>query len=155
MIIMALDEPEINIDQLLEQENYHNKTEAWNKLNKTLKIQKLHAFSERYGKEKKYTVQEIKQLKRVFSEALEKKKLQKTKEVTYDKHKQEVMDVPGLFYNNTNHSFTIRADAKRVSTLKSLTPKRVTGKLKPPVNKKDIKDTQIENIEDESKSSDK
>jgi uncharacterized protein YcbK (DUF882 family) len=152
---MALDESEINIDQLLEQENSHNKTEAWNKLNKTLKIQKLHAFSERYGKEKKYTVQEIKQLKRFFSDALEKKKLQKTKEVTYDKNKQEVMDVPGLFYNNTNHSFTIRADIKRISTLKSLTPKRVTGKLKPPVNKKDIKDTQIENIEDESKSSDK
>lgn len=152
---MALDEPEINIDQLLDQENSHNKTEAWNKLNKTLKIQKLHAFSERYGKDKKYTVQEIKQLKRFFSDALEKKKLQKTKEVTYDKHKQEVTDVPGLFYNNTNHSFTIRADTKRISTLKSLTPKRVTGKLKPPVNKKDIKDTQIENLEDESNTSDK
>ena len=152
---MALDEIEINIDQLLDQENSHNKTEAWNKLNKTLKIQKLHAFSERYGKDKKYTVQEIKQLKRFFSDALEKKKLQKTKEVTYDKHKQEVTDVPGLFYNNTNHSFTIRADTKRISTLKSLTPKRVTGKLKPPVNKKDIKDTQIENLEDESNTSDK
>lgn len=152
---MALDEPEINIDQLLDQENSHNKTEAWNKLNKTLKIQKLHAFSERYGKDKKYTVQEIKQLKRFFSDALEKKKLQKTKEVTYDKHKQEVTDVPGLFYNNTNHSFTIRADTKRISTLKSLTPKRVTGKLKPSVNKKDIKDIQIENVEDESNASDK
>ena len=34
---MALDETEINIDQLLDQENSHNKTEAWNKLNKTLK----------------------------------------------------------------------------------------------------------------------
>jgi hypothetical protein len=145
---------EINIDQLLDQENTHNKTEAWNKLNKTIKIQKLHAFSERYGKEKKYTTQEIKQLKRFFSDALEKKKLQKTKEVIYDKHTHEVTDVPGLFYNGTNRSFTIRADTKRISTLKGLTPKRTTGKLKPPVNEKDI-NTKEENTEDVPITSDK
>lgn len=124
---------ELTIDQILDNENCHNKTEAWNKLNKTLKIQKLHAFSEKFGIENDYTPLEIIQLKTFFSESLEKKKLQKTKEVIYDKLTQEVKDVPGLFYNQSNHSFTIRADTKRISTLKSLTPKRISGKLKPVV----------------------
>ena len=124
--------PEIlTTDQILDNENCRNKTEAWNKLNKTLKIQKLHSFSEKYGTENKYTQTEVVALKRFFTEALEKKKLQKTKEVMYDKLTQEVKDVPGLFLNPANHSFTIRADTKRISTLKSLTPKRLSGKLKP------------------------
>lgn len=124
-------EPVLTIDQILDNENCHNKTEAWNKLNKTLKIQKLHAFSDKFGSENKYTQTEIVHLKRFFTEALEKKKLQKTKEVMYDKITQEVKDVPGLFMNPSSHSFTIRADTKRISTLKSLTPKRISGKLKP------------------------
>ena len=118
-----------NVEQLLDQENTKNKTESWNKLNKTLKIQKLHAFAEKHGKEKKYNAKEIKQLKMFFNHCLDKNKLLKTKEVAYDKKTQEVNDVPGLLYGNNN--FTIRNDAKRVSTLKSLAPKRGTEKLKP------------------------
>ena len=117
-----------DIDVILEQENTHNKTESWNKLNKTTKLQKLHHFSERYGKEHNYSVKEIKQLKHFFSDALEKKKIQKTKEVVYDKNKQEVLDVPGLMLHPTTRVFTLRNDAKHVSTLKSLPPKRGSGK---------------------------
>jgi len=120
---------EVNIDNLLDQENIHNKTESWNKLNKTLKIQKLHHFSEKYGKEHKYSVKEIKQLKHFFTDSLEKKKLQKAKEVMYDKYTQEITEIPGLYYHATNKAFTIRADVKRQSTLKSLTPKRFTENL--------------------------
>jgi len=120
---------EVNIDNLLDQENIHNKTESWNKLNKTLKIQKLHHFSEKYGKEHKYSVKEIKLLKHFFTDSLDKKKLQKAKEVMYDKYTQEITEIPGLYYHAINKAFTIRADVKRQSTLKSLTPKRFTEKL--------------------------
>lgn len=132
-------EDEVNIDTLLDQENIHNKTESWNKLNKTLKIQKLHYFSEKYGKEHKYSAKEIKQLKHFFSDALEKKKLQKAKEVVYDKNTQEIMEIPGLYYHVTSKAFTIRADVKRQSTLKSLTPKRAVEKLNVEEEKEDSK----------------
>lgn len=124
---------EINIDELLEKENSQNKTESWNKLNKTLKIQMLHKFSEKYGKQHKHSAKEIKQLKHFFSNALENSKLQKAKDVIYDKSTQEVMEVPGLLFNPTSNAFTLRADTKRVSTLKSLTPKRNSEKNKSPV----------------------
>ena len=130
---------EVNIDNLLDQENIHNKTESWNKLNKTLKIQKLHYFSEKYGKEHKYSAKEIKQLKHFFSDALEKKKLQKAKEVVYDKNSQEIMEIPGLYYHVISKAFTIRADGKRQSTLKSLTPKRAVEKLNVEDEKEDSK----------------
>ena len=57
-----------DIDKFLDQEKLQNKTESWNKLNKTTKIQKLHVYSEKYGKEQGYSAKEIKALKMFFSE---------------------------------------------------------------------------------------
>ena len=114
------------IDRLLEQEKLHNKTESWPKLDKTIKIQKLHAFAEKYGKLHTLPVKDIKSLKMFFSDCLEKNKLQKTKDVVYDKETKEISSIPALFFNSTNRNFTLKImDAKRVSTLKSLTPKRI------------------------------
>ena len=116
-----------NLDKLLEKEKQHNKTESWNKLNKTAKLQKLHQFAERYGKENALPVKEVKTLKQFFIDCLEKDKIQKAKDVNYDKDAQEILSIPALFYNSLSHNFTLRnMDAKRVSTLKSLTPKRTT-----------------------------
>ena len=113
------------IDQLLEKEKQHNKTETWNKLDKTVKIQKLHQYAEKYGKDHNLPVKEIKSLKIFFNDCLEKNKLQKTKEVNYDKEGRIITSIPSLSFNATSHNFTLRiVDAKRVSTLKSLTPKR-------------------------------
>jgi hypothetical protein len=117
------------IDQMLEKEKQHNKTETWNKLDKTIKIQKLHQFAEKYGKEHALPMKEVKSLKAFFLDCLEKNKLQKTKDVIYEKEKREITSIPALHFNTISHNFTLKIiDAKRVSTLKSLTPKRVTEK---------------------------
>ena len=114
-----------DIDRLLENEKRQNKLETWNKLDRTVKTQKLHAYAEKYGKEHNLPVKEIRLLKQFFIECLEKNKLQKTKDVCYDKEKQVIVSIVSLQFNKTNHSFTLKnIDAKRVSTIKSLTPKR-------------------------------
>lgn len=116
-----------DIDQLLETEKQQNKADAWNKLDKTVKIQKLHIFAEKYGKDNTIPVKDIKALKYFFSESLEKNKLQKTKDVVYDKEKGVIQSIPALFFNIANRVFTLKQlDVKRVSTLKSLTPSRFT-----------------------------
>jgi hypothetical protein len=121
----ALKNQVLNIDQLLEKEKLHNKTESWNKLDKTEKIQKLHTFAEKYGKDNAMALKDIKSLKYFFKECLEKNKLQKTKDVYYDKDTREIQSIPSLYFNQLNRNFTLKIiDAKRVSTLKSLTPKR-------------------------------
>jgi hypothetical protein len=114
------------LDNLLEKEKQQNKSDTWNKLDKTVKIQKLHIFAEKYGKDNTLPVKDIKSLKHFFSDALNKNKLQKTKDVVYDKEKGAVQSIPALFFNVGNRAFTLKnLDAKRVSTLKSLTPKRI------------------------------
>lgn len=119
------------IDQLLEREKQHNKTESWNKLDKTAKIQKLHTFAEKYGKDNSLALKDIKALKLFFKDCLEKNKLQKTKDVQYNKDTREIIAIPSLFLSPLNRNFTLKImDAKRVSTLKSLTPKRVSETAK-------------------------
>jgi len=120
-----------NIDSILENEKQKNKSDSWNKLDKTVKIQKLHAFAEKHGRENGYPVKEVKNLKVFFVDCLNKAKLQKTKDVVYDKETGEITAIPALFFNSITHNFTLKImDSKRVSTLKSLTPKRITEKNK-------------------------
>ena len=118
----------VDIDKILENEKQINKNDNWNKLDKTMKIQKLHSFAEKYGKDNSLPIKTIKTLKAFFIDCLEKNKLLKTKEVLYDKEKGEITSIPTLTINNQTKNFTLRQCDKRVSTLKSLTPKRVTSK---------------------------
>ena len=124
-------EKEENVDHILENEIQQNKNETWNKLNKTTKIQKLHEYADKYGIEHRYSGEDTQALKQFFVESLERGKLLKTKEVNYNKTTQQIIDIQGLHYHTNTHKFTLRIiDAKRVSTLKSLTPKRVcSGKI--------------------------
>lgn len=120
----------VNLDILLEKEKQNNKADSWNKLDKTVKTQALHSFAETYGKDKSLSAKDVKSLKLFFSECLKTNKLNKTKDVKYDKDTRMVLGIPALFYNTVNHNFTLKnIDAKRVSTLKSLTPKRTSDKI--------------------------
>lgn len=115
-----------SIDQMLENEIQHNKSDNWNKLDKTAKIQRLTAFADSYGKTNGLTTKDIKGLRLFFVDCLNKNKLQKAKDLVYDKETGEIISIPSLFFNTINQSYTLRiTDIKRVSTLKSLTPKRV------------------------------
>lgn len=116
-----------NIDKMLENEKLHNKTESWNKLDRTIKIQRLHCFAEKYGRDNNLPVKDIKSLKSFFVECLEKGKLQRTKDIQYNRDTQDIVSIPALQFNTNTRNFTLKiTDAKRVSTLKSLTPKRIS-----------------------------
>jgi len=127
-------ENELNYNEIakyLENEKNKNKQDSWNKLDKTDKIQKLHAFAEKYGKDNGIPIKEIKNLKMFFKDCLEKNKLQKTKDVVYDKEHQVITSIPSLLFNTNTRAFTLKImDSKRVSTIKSLTPKRSSEKNK-------------------------
>lgn len=115
------------LDKLLDSERQHNKTESWNKLDNTIKIQRLHAYAEVFGINNHLPAKDVKLLKVYFVECLTKNKLQKAKDVIYSKESQEVVSVPGLGYSASTSSpmFSLRSmDSSRVSTVNSLTPKR-------------------------------
>lgn len=116
-------EPEFDIDALLENEHQNNKKDSWNKLNKTTKLIKLLSFAEKYGNTHHFSEEEIISMQEFLTDSLETKKFQKTKDVVYDKIANEITEIPGLVMHQ--NKISLRLDGKRVSTLKSLTPKRI------------------------------
>ena len=126
---LSFDETNTNtmnkIDAMLETEKKSMNSEPWNKLDKRLKIQKLHAYAEKYGKENGLPMKEVKGLKTFFSTCLTKDKLAKVKDVEYNKETGIISNIGGLAFNLTTRAFTIRNLDKKVSTLKSLTPKKI------------------------------
>ena len=123
-----------DIDKILERERQQNKRDNWIKLDKTAKIQKLHVYAEIYGKEFSLPSKDVKLLKKFFNNCLDKNKLNKSKDVVYNKEEMKILSIPALHFNKISHNFTLKiTDTKRVSTLKSLTPKKITN---PDENKK-------------------
>lgn len=112
------------IDELLEKEKQNMNSEPWNKLDKRLKIQKLHAYAEKYGKDNSLPLKEVKALKTFFSECLTKDKLAKVKDVDYDREAGAIINISTLCLNLGTRTFTLRNLEKKVSTLKMLTPKK-------------------------------
>tara|TARA_Y100000816_G_C26016030_1_gene531369 strand:- start:272 stop:697 length:426 start_codon:yes stop_codon:yes gene_type:complete len=117
-----------DLDKILEKEKQRNKGEVWTKLDKPIKIQKLHEFAEKYGKEHNLSSKDLKLLKTFFRTCLDKNKLNKTKDVVYNKENRIINSIPALHFNQVSKNFTLKLMDKRVSTLKSLTPKKKVEK---------------------------
>ena len=120
-----------SIEDEAEKTSKLNPTPTWNKLTKIGKKNKLYQYAERYAVENTYNANDLKMLKMFFLKTLDKGKLNKIKEVNYNVETQEIVSVPGLFFNQTTKNFTLRnMDPKHVSTLKSLpSPKNTKVKI--------------------------
>jgi len=113
-----------NLEKFLENEKNNNSNEPWCKLNKTIKTKKLIDFVDVYKNDKNLDEEETKNLISFLKDCLDKKKLQRVKDVIYDKINGSVKEIPALFYTKTNKHFTLKNMDKRISTLKSLAPKK-------------------------------
>jgi len=113
-----------NLDKFLETEKNNNVNEPWCKLNKTIKTKKMQEYVERYKQEKNLSDEESGLLLTFLKDCLERKKLQRVKDVLYDKDSGIVKDIPALFYMKSSKHFTLKNIDKRVSTLKSLAPNK-------------------------------
>jgi len=119
-----------NLDKFLENEKNTNSNEPWCKLNKTIKTKKLLEYVEVYKKEKHLQDDEAKLLVTFLKDSLDRKKLLRVKDVIYDKNTGTIKDIPALTFTKSNKHFTLKNMDKRVSTLKSLAPKKGTIKNK-------------------------
>ena len=111
-----------DVEAFLEKEKKHHKHLTWSRLDRSSKIKKLHQYAEKYCQEKKLTNKELQDLKTYFTRSINRKKLLRVKEVSYDKEKECVTDVPQLIFNKTARKFTLKRSAQRSSTISSLGP---------------------------------
>ncbi len=117
---ITINSKQSNIDLFLDKESKLNKSEPWNRLNKTEKITQLNEYVDLISKEHQLTDIEITNLKEYLTTSLDKKKLQHVKDVQYDKVSNKIKLIPSLHFNSVTRKFTIKRQEKRVSTLKSL-----------------------------------
>ena len=122
-----------NLDDFLQKEKAQNKSKPWSKLGRSTKLKKLEAFVIQFAIEKEITDIEKKQLHSYLNTSLDRKKLQRVKDVNYDVKTGRIKAIPGLTYNKNKHKYTLRRVDKKKSTLKGLAPKRKKDKI-------DIKD---------------
>lgn len=134
------------LDILLEKEKIRNKGDVWIKLDKTVRNQLLQEFADKYGKEHSMSSKDLKLLKTFFKTCLDKNKLNKSKDVAYNRENRVITSIPALHFNQVTKNFTLKIlDNKRVSTLKSLTPKKHTPKNGNESNNSEISNNSEEN----------
>ncbi len=119
-----------NLEKFLENEQNNNKNEPWCKLDKTIKTKKIIEFIEVYKVNNMLDVEEANSLLTFLKDCLNRKKLQRVKDVIYDKENGQIKDIPALQYTKANKHFTLKNIDKRISTVKSLTPKKPNGTIK-------------------------
>jgi hypothetical protein len=136
-----------NLDKFLENEKNNSENEPWCKLNKTIKIKKLTEYVlDNYSKKNNLESSECESLISFFKDCLDRKKLQRIKDVLYDKETGVIKEIPALTYIRSTKHFTLKNTEKRISTLKSL-PQNKSNKNKNVNNHKTIKN---KNFEDET-----
>jgi hypothetical protein len=106
------------IDSFLESEKATNNTEQWCKLNKSVRLEKLTQFASEYAIKNSFSQEDELALVNFFRDCLDKKKLNKVKDVVYNKVTGNISDVPLLIYNKGTKSFTLKKVVKNAATLK-------------------------------------
>ncbi len=124
-----------NLDELIKKDKINSEKLPWSKLNKTMKISKINDFVINYSKENKMNEKEKEDLQKLLQDSLNKKLLQKAKDVVYDKSDGVIKTIPNLLFNKISGKHTIKNNEKKVSALKSLAPKKKTVKNKSDTNK--------------------
>jgi len=127
-----------NLDKFLENDKNNNVNEPWCKLNKTIKMKKLQEYVSIYKENNNLGDDEAELLITFLKDCIDRKKLQRVKDVIYDKENGRIKEIPALHYMKTNKHFTLKNIDKRVSTLKSLAPKKTAQGT---IRKKDLINT--------------
>jgi hypothetical protein len=110
-----------NLEQFLENEKNSSENEPWCKLNKTIKIKKITDYViDDYKEKHELDELECENLIKFLKDCLDRKKLQRIKDVIYDKENGLIKEIPALTYLRTTKHFTLKNIEKRISTLKSL-----------------------------------
>ena len=117
-----------NIEKFLEKELEATINKPWTKLGKGSKLKKINEYIISHSKEKQYDEDQTKKLKRYLLSCLERKKLQKAKDVNYCIKTNKILSIPALTYSESSRKFTLRKNEKK--TPKSISSKNKTTKLR-------------------------
>ncbi len=114
----------LSLEDIVEMDNKKNENQPWNKLNKSLKLKRLMDYVSVIKEKDSLDEEQTTQLKKMLQDKLDRKCLQRTKDVIYNSIEECIEDIPALIC--IQRKYTLRTDA--VSPLQSLAPKNKTIK---------------------------
>lgn len=103
-----------NIENILDRERGREQNEPWNRLDKTAKVQKLLVYADSVALREKLSKQDKLLLRSQLIAYLDKKLLQRNKDVTYNKDEGVITDIPALEWTSSPKRFTLRRSCKQV-----------------------------------------
>ena len=115
-----------NIDGFLEKEKINNQNKPWSKLGKNQKIRKLTEYIQKFTKKYEFSKDELEKLREYLIRCIDRKKLQRVKDVIYDVKTGKIKSIPNLIFDKTKRKFTLKKTDKHKSSLRSLAPKNKT-----------------------------
>ena len=98
-----------SLNLFLEKEKQNNLQDNWSKLNKTVKLQKLIDYAEKYATENMLSDDEKAAFQTFLKEALDKKKLNRVKDVSYDRQTGTINQIVGLTYHRSVKRFSLKS----------------------------------------------
>ena len=118
-----------NLDDFLQKEKAQNKNKPWSKLGRSTKLEKIALFVAHFATDKNLTTPDKNRLRTYLNDSLDRKKLQRVKDVNYDVKTGRIKAIPGLVFNKIKQKYTLRRVDKKKSTLKGLAPRRKKNKI--------------------------
>jgi len=112
------------LSEYLENEKRVNANTTWSKLNKAERLRLLDVYADSYATDNTLLPEEVAILKSYLKQSLDRKKLQRVKDVQYDKATGSIKSIPGLTFNKQQRKFTLKRSDKKTSTLKNLPTKK-------------------------------
>lgn len=141
-----------NIEDFLEKEKALNKKKQWSKLSSNSKLKKIKIYVESYAEKNNLSAINKQLLLNYLTTSLERKKLQKVKDVNYDIETGVIENIPNLIFNKITNKFTLKRKNGDKSILKSLAPKTHKKKNRKKKSKENkIKDKKNKTIKDKNK----
>ena len=113
-----------DIEDFLFKEIQLNKKLPWSKLDQGLKLEHIRNFVKDYTLKNKLSENKEKILLKFLNSCMERKKLQRVKDVTYDISSGKIICIPNLLFNKITNKFILKKKEKKgCSTLSCLAPK--------------------------------
>ena len=124
--------PDSEVDDFLEQERSMVKVLPWNKLDKSNKIKKIQDYTNIFCDENGFGDVDHSIIFNHLISCLNKKRLQRTKDVVYDKEHGKILNIPGFSYDSEKRKIVMIRDERKssVSTNISRNSKQKTKKTK-------------------------
>ena len=95
------------LNEYLENEKRVSANTTWSKLNKAERLRLLDVYADSYTVTNSLALEEAAILKSYLKQSLDRKKLQRVKDVQYDKATGTIKSIPGLSFNKQQRKFTL------------------------------------------------